>query len=446
MLNETEISDASLDLIDVISDDAFQIRNVKTNSCLTAMKISTQKLYHVSTGECNSTLPQQFWKWTDNDTILHVGSYLCLATANQTDSTNNNEDGDVEMLVLRPCVESDGRQKWSCSGQYIQQPTSGKCITEREQAVDGTDDRDSTKTSEKSNEEEEDDGERRRRNSDFRQMVEELGQFLNDVDDSDNDDLEDSTDHSSQTSYGITVHQRTVSVDYCTLHSELQMWFGTPKGSDYDLSNRGNLNKENSICSQNGTSEHTLPGCYTNDMESISQVTTLTSHEWITCDKHGYYVTGFYHTHIGNAGLHVRDGLITGMQCCATSSVFTGEPESPVPDSHQDDCDEVEWWSFQDVLISEGWFSCPKGKFLKGFEIGPSIHHKGVHRIYKASCCRPHSASDIYEHCYTDKSRKIENTGIHTCRMEGYLVTAMYLDGCVDGDGCTEKLTCCIEA
>ena len=460
MLNETEIPDANLDLIDVIPDDAFQIQNLKTNSCLTVLKIvdntatisTTSKLYHVSTAECNSTLPQQFWKWTDNDTILHIGSYLCLATVNQTDGTNNNEDWDVDMLVLMPCVESDGRQKWSCSGRYIQQPTSGKCITEREKEVDGMDDGDSTETSENSNteeeeEEEEEERERRRRNTDLRQMVEELGQFLNNVDDSDNNNSEDSTDRSFQSSNGITAHQRTViTVEYCTLHSQLQMWFGIPKGGGDGLSNTRNSNNDNSICSQNGTSEHTLPACYTNNMESISQVTTLTSHEWITCDKHGYYVTGFYHTHIGNAGLHVRDGLITGMQCCATNSVFTGEPESPVPDNHQDDCDDVEWWSFQDVLISEGWFLCPKGKFLKGFEIGPSIYHKGVHRIYKASCCRPHSASDVYKHCYTDKSRRIESTGIHTCRMEGYLVTAMYLDGCVDGEGCTEKLTCCIEA
>ena len=457
-LNQTEISDDRLNLINLIPGDAFQIQNAKTNSCLTAStvnnknntypdsddNVNTPTLYHISMIECNSSHPQHFWQWTDNDTILNIGTYLCLTTIDGSEGPDSNQDSsEVEWLVLMPCVESDERQIWSCSGQYIQQPSSGKCLTTGEQSKEDDEENESSE-----------ERRRRRRNTDLKQIMEELGQFLNDVDDSNSDDLEQSTDTSSESHTTISdevshqaLQEQTVWVEYCKLQNELQMWAGVTKHSD-DTSTVS-VNNENSICSQIGTTQHTLPRCYANDMTSISQVTSLTDYfavEWITCNKHSYYVTGFYHTHVENSGTHVRDGLFTGMQCCATRSVFTGEPESPLPDDHADDCDEVEWWSFQDVLISEGWFLCPKGKFLKGFKIGPSLDHTGVHRIYKANCCRSHSASDVYEHCYTDTSRRLDNTGVHTCRMEGYLVTAMYLDRCVEGDGCTEKLTCCIEA
>ena len=462
MNNETSITDNHLNLIDTIPPDAFQIQNVKTNACLTALKIENSEapnLYNVSTAECNSSLSQQFWKWTENDTILNIGSYLCLTTLNGS-WTGSEGGSETEMLALQPCMGTDNNgQKWSCAGDYIQQPTSGKCLTTSDTS-DGEwgegdsnqiSDENSSETSNTPNNEEEETfmnhmNDISKRDTDLRLMVEELGQFL--YDNEETDDSNDSTDHSdssqSSTNETASLHRPLVTAKYCMEGDQLQIWRGIPKNQD-----SSSLTSGNSICSLNGTSEHNLPRCYASDMESaISMLSSndLDISEWITCEKHGYYVTGFYHTHLklGNH-LHIREGLITGMHCCATSSVFTGEVNSPMTD-YQDECNEVEWWSFQDVLISEGWFSCPKGKFLKGFKVGLSLDHDGVHRIFKASCCRPHSATDVYEHCYTDRSRRLDNTGVHSCRMEGYLVTAMYLDGCVEGEGCTENLTCCIEA
>lgn len=476
MNNETYIiADNHLNLIDTIPPNAFQIQNIKTNACLTVLKIANNKapnLYNVSMMECNSSLSQQFWQWTENDTILNIGSYLCLTTLNgsgtgsEVGSEGGSEGGsETEMLALQPCTSMDNRQKWSCAGNYIQQPTSGKCLTTSDASAGEGDEDDSNQipdensleTSNTPNNEEEETfmshmNDISKRDTDLRLMVEELGQFLyNNEENTGTDDSDDSTDHSdtSQRSTNGTanVHEPLVTAQYCTERDQLQMWIGIPKNPDNLPASSSNSG--NSICSLNGTTEHNLPHCYANDMESVISMLSsndLDISEWMKCEKHGYYVTGFYHTHLklGNR-LHVREGLITGMQCCATSSVFTGEINSPVTD-YQDECDEVEWWSFQDVLISEGWFSCPKGKFLKGFKVGLSLDHDGVHRIFKASCCRPHSATDVYEHCYTDRSRRLDNTGVHSCRMEGYLVTAMYLDGCVEGEGCTENLTCCIEA
>lgn len=481
MLNEMEISDDDLNLIDHIPADAFQIQNIKTNTCLTASRLEDKsntdtsspspELYNVSVTECNSSLPWQFWQWTGNGTLLNAGSYLCLTSVDKSDA--EDEESDTELLVLMPCRESDNRQKWSCAGRYVEQATSGKCLTTRgkdkdsgsaevdensnEMSIESSTEAseflsENSKTTTEASNFSNDISSRRKRDANLREMVEELGQFLYYTDQTTSRG-DDSFDHSSQMGRSRegshqAVHQPIVSVQYCTLQDELQMWTGLPKEDDdlplSGLSTSGNVN---TICSLNGTAEHNLSPCYTNDMNSISQVTTSNryAHEWITCERHGYYVSGFYHTHLGN-GQHTRDGLITGMQCCATSSVFTGEPESPIIDHSEDDCEEVEWWSFQDVLISEGWFVCPRGKFLKGFEIGSGFHLDGVHRIYRASCCRPHSAPDVYEHCYDDKGRRLDNTGIHTCRMQGYLVTAMYQEGCVEGDECTEKLTCCIEA
>ena len=470
MNNETEITDEDLKLIDLIPSDAFQIQNIKTNSCLTALKMEnrddsdTPNLYNVSMTECNSSLSQQFWQWTENDTILNIGSYLCLTTVDE--SSTGSEDNEAEMLALTPCTDSDNRQKWSCTGSFIQQPTSGKCLTcsyrdmiasDGEGGEDESDQMSDEDSSESSDSEEEMSSylnDVSKRDTHLKQIVEELGQFLHDSNDSTSDSGQSNEESSDSGTFqgnanGISSQQAMqeplMTAQYCTQQDEFQMWIGVPKNQDDSVAS--SLNDGNSICSLNGTTEHNLARCYANDMESAMSLVDnddLYASEWIKCDKHGYYVTGFYHTHLGS-DLHVREGLITGMQCCATSSVFTGEIASPVTD-YQDECDEVEWWSFQDVLISEGWFSCPKGKFLKGFEIGLSFDYEGVHRIFKASCCRPHSATDVYEHCYTDRSRRLDDTGVHTCRMEGYLVTGMYLNGCTDDGECMENLTCCIEA
>ena len=451
MQNETKISENHLNRIDVVPSDAFQIKNLQTNSCLSATDTTgshtSQALYSVSMAICNSSLPQQFWRWTNNDSIVNIASYLCLTTdrdslskINGSEETKMSDLG-VEMLSLVPCLGSEVRQKWSCSGRFIQQPTSGKCLTTADTVENGTSSSNGSSSNGENSREEEEEVKRRRRNSHLMEMVEELGQFLHNVDERTSDNERDSTSSSplsSNTTSPENSRQPMACAEYCRQEDKLQMWAGLPKD--------GAGNSISTICSQEGDAQHNLHRCYSNDMTSVSHVQFSNNTQWLTCDRHGYYVNGFYHTHLRDQGMHLRDGLITGMQCCATSSVFTGEAGSPMVDHHEDDCDEIEWWRFQDVLISEGWFLCPKGKFLKGFEIGPSENRRGVHRILRAKCCRRHAASDVYEHCYPDRSRRVDDTGIHTCRMKGYLVTAMYLDRCTEGrEPCSEALTCCME-
>ena len=426
-----------------------------------------EALYIVSLAHCNSSQPQQFWLWTTNDTIINAGSYLCLTTV---DGVENDEDDEEENLALMPCLKSNRRQKWNCAGEYIEQPTSGKCLTasgELSRVPRGRERNDSVETREKSDDvttskdrsrgmdnssvahENSAKADRYERDASLKEMVEELGQFLQERNETIDEDWINASSNTTENGSTVAMPKPMVSVQQCSISDDFQVWAGVPKNEQVSSS----IDGHDSICSQNGTTDHNLSPCYANNMESIQPVESPHGYsympeEWLVCDKQGYYVTGFYHTSHQNAGHHEREGLVTGMQCCATSSVFTGEPDSPpAPSNQDDDCDEVEWWSFEDVLISEGWFSCPKGKFLKGVKVGPSSYHHGVHRIYKALCCRPRSASDIYEHCYTDRSRRMDDTGIHGCRMDGYLVTAMYLSGCVEeGSECSEQLTCCIES
>ena len=67
---------------------------------------------------------------------------------------------------------------------------------------------------------------------------------------------------------------------------------------------------QQSICSFSGNTSHTLPRCYVKDI-------TVPAQNWTTCDRIGYYTSGFYHIS------HHDLNAITGMQCCASSYVFT---------------------------------------------------------------------------------------------------------------------------
>ena len=213
-----------------------------------------------------------------------------------------------------------------------------------------------------------------------------------------------------------TSNNLTVSIEDCSAASTNQMWNAiTQSVSKFE-------SEEQTICTKSET--HRLSRCYVKDMEPSNRT---------TCDRPGYYTSAFYHINWQSLD------SITGMKCCATSHVFTGRPESPVA-IHQEECQEVEWWSYEDATVAKGWFRCPvEGMFLKGFHLSPEA---GLHGIRRAKCCKPATSRSQYEHCYTDRVQRLKNSGVHACSLSGYHITAAFKTACSQF-ACIEEITCC---
>ena len=190
-----------------------------------------------------------------------------------------------------------------------------------------------------------------------------------------------------------------------------------------------NASEGRSICEFPGrnSSSHAISRCYVEDMEYQTQ-------RWTTCHWLGYYTAGFYH--IDREHLNV----VTGLECCANNFVFTGQSNSPIA-NHTEVCNETEWWSFKDAATSEGWFRCPQGMYLKGFQLSSS---SGLYGIRKAKCCKPHSSPATYALCYDHLVASAGEIGVHACNLVGYHVTAVYKQTNCTRMNCLEKITCCI--
>jgi len=130
-----------------------------------------------------------------------------------------------------------------------------------------------------------------------------------------------------------------------------------------------NASEGQSICEAPGrnSSSHAISRCCMEDID-------YRRWRWTTCHWLGYYTAGLYHLD------HEYLNVITGIRCCANSFIFTGQPDSPIT-NHTEECSEMEWWSFKDAEITEGWFHCPLGMFLKGFRLTST---SGLHGIRKA--------------------------------------------------------------
>lgn len=380
--------------------------------------------------DCRPDSRDQYWRWTDGDSLLHLGTFLCLtALVSEHDGGDSEENLVPDKLVLMHCRDGDIRQKWSCAGDFIEHSNSGKCITASTTTCPP---RDTERT-------------RNKRNEHLERLADELHQFLK------NSTLDVPTEKSMnetllrENSTRLMVNVTyAANLDFCEQSNTRQLWCSlddtlqttNQSESGFGISSVG----RHSICSRNYTLTHNIAPCYVKDMTETSGLSLYLA-EWTTCDQIGYYATGFYHTDqvSGNGAT----GLLTGMDCCASSSVFTGQPDTP-PSTHEEECVENEWWNWQDTLISEGWFTCPRGMFLKGFLISTRSFSYG-HYVWKVMCCKPHSSPVVYEHCYTDYGRNTEDTGVHRCSLEGYHVTGMYKKDCVgSNDSCVEEeLTCC---
>ena len=102
---------------------------------------------------------------------------------------------------------------------------------------------------------------------------------------------------------------------------------------------------------------------------------------------------------------------------------MSSRPDSPIA-THEEICQEEEWWSYEDTTASEGWFRCPEAMFLKGFYF--SSDEQGLYGIKKAKCCKPDSSPAQYEDRYTDHVQMLMNSGVHACSLTGYYITGVY--------------------
>ena len=410
----------------VIPKDAFLILNSHTQTCLDVSNRTTEwtspimdqhvytGLYYVALKECTPDSQDQFWHWTSDGGLLHLGTFLCLTALN-----SEYIDTDVfvtDLLVLMHCRGGDPRQQWVCAGDFIENPQLGKCIL----ASSDTDRK-----------------QKREANS---ALLDEIAQELASTPvqtrppSRDHHNFQVNLDHRAT----LSDHSTTASISFCEQVDTNQTWCAV----SYTGEQNSSLQVSPSLCSSNSNTSHEQPACYAKDM-SITAGLAFYYAKWVGCSELGYYVTGFYHSdQISGNG---ATAVLTGINCCMSGSVFTGQPNAPPP-IHEEECVDIHWWNWlENTLISEGWFSCPRGMFLKSFLLTSRPYTLG-HVIWRVKCCKPQSSPVVYEHCYKDYGKNVAtDTGVHRCSLEGYHVTGMYKKGCSEGsEECGEEIMCCM--
>ena len=417
-----------MNFTNAIPKDSFLILNSQTHTCLDVSNRTTDwtapimdqhdytGFYYVSLTECWPESRDQFWQWTRDGSLLHLGTFLCLTALEALNVPMNFFETDL--LVLMHCRSGYGRQHWVCADDFLENPSLGKCVK-------------TVHDSEQRNKRGVDDREKDEEDS-MVELADELKQFMTD------EHTTVSTTQKKKYNFPIIFEHPKLSnystmalLDYCEHTEGADTW-----NSVYY--NDTCLQLGPSVCSINTTESHNLPTCYNKDMSGSTGLRFFYV-DWIGCEELGYYASGFYHTNqiSGNGATAV----LTGINCCPSGSIFTGHTDSP-PAILKEDCVEIEWWNWQDTLISEGWFSCPRGMFLKSFLITIRPYTLG-HYIWKVKCCKPPLSSVVYEHCYKDYGTTAMDTGLHRCNLEGYHVTGMYKK-CSEDSKCVEEIMCCM--
>ncbi len=391
---------------------------------------------------CNSSSSAQLWQWTVNNTILHVGTFLCLALHQEESKT---------ILVLSVCKGSDDKQKWSCVKDFIEQASSGMCIrpvipatmmiSRRETEIK---DSHTIKAGEYKN-----GGISSLQPpgslapSLVQEIEKELGKVLEELfqKSSTEEQGEDSMEEDEIGAQWMAedgVIRYNVTLILCDRNDVYQEWLGI---SIKD----GEEEEELTICSDNTTSGHNLPPCYPLDMEPLSSLAHGTS-KWLTCSPTGYYMNGFYHTYNIYRWNLKETGRISGVKCCTGDYAFTGLNSGPTSVDRVEKCHDTPWRFYRNFIMSRGWFICPRGMFVKAFLVTVKFYVPDENEIKMAKCCKPQVSPDEYMHCYTDKGTSVADTGIHSCLRPGYHITGMLRKNCNRfGVLCDEEITCCMQ-
>lgn len=65
---------------------------------------------------CNGSVQEQRWRWTPDNQLLNVGSFMCLSGIGAT-------------VKLQSCRVESTTQHWRCAERFIVQPSTGSCLT-----------------------------------------------------------------------------------------------------------------------------------------------------------------------------------------------------------------------------------------------------------------------------------------------------------------------------
>lgn len=198
----------------------------------------------------------------------------------------------------------------------------------------------------------------------------------------------------------------------CTTMSANQLWEAVNVSAN-----------SQSLCAH--APSHVLPRCYIEELctQSGSNAT------WINCASKGYYTEALYHLVDG-------DNNTVAMECCATSDVFTGQPEGPAV-AHGEECEEERWRSYAAATAYEGGFLCPEGLFLKGVLFSMEDGVRGVR------CCASSARPRGYDHCFMDVDVRSKEHSIPGCSLPAYRITAVQRTNC-DSSDCIEEIMCCV--
>lgn len=425
----------------------FLIQSKKDPSvCLTsapyrdpfAFTYTHQALYPIILLPCNTTSKTQRWQWTKEGSIVHAATLLCL--------TMYLED-DRHLLVLGTCKTWHPTQLWTCENHLIEQPDTNKCITA---PVPVSDDKTSKVASWRINT---DVSQRDSLTDSTGRGGTSVGLLPDEIEDilrklklgAQPVALTEPIPQEMQMG-GVETAAKTMSVSSDVIFKtcdrgvpghESQKWnvlsYQSPSGE--------NVPDGGSICSAKTAELHNYHRCYVEDMEFLSLV-TLWSDGWALCTRTGFYVNGFSHTYNRRNSNHPDAGLISGLRCCA------GDVAPPVvsPDSDYEECKEYKWWTNTSIaILSGGWFTCPRGYFLKGLLLTSRIFFPEENIILKARCCKSREAPEHYMYCYRTNMTAVTDTGMHSCHNE-FLVTEMHRHSCNDrARMCEEEITCCMQ-
>lgn len=422
-----------------IPNDAFLIKNRDSHTCLAPphkRDLSSnpidyhthEALYPVVLVACDLQSHNQLWQWTTNNSLLHIATFLCLGAL--------YENGESK-LVLQTCKVGDFRQKWNCATNHIKEPETLQCITitavwgrkRREVGVDFMMESRVRQIVPTSSMESDDN---------LRELERELGDVVRELHDFREQRMQGNTINNAQSQTENNIDPRyNVILDFCQSSSDLQKWTIVDAEGD---------DNQSSICSRRLSQTHNLPYCYPSNMQSASSVSSLVS-KWVLCSYSSYYVSGFYHTYNIEQYNDRGGGLVSALKCCAGSFVFTGQENTPVQHG-EEICEEKEWWErveHNEILSTKGWFTCPRGMYLKGFLLSTRPYNQNENLIMRARCCRPAEGPEMYFNCYSDTTNRVLDTEVHACRMRGYHITGVVRKNCnYAGIYCDEILTCCM--
>lgn len=90
------------------------------NQLCIQVHLSTEGVHILLLSVCNQNSSSQQWKWNEDNQLYNSVISKCIST------------GLENLLELRDCASGDSLQHWLCANHFIEQPSTGNCITTSE--------------------------------------------------------------------------------------------------------------------------------------------------------------------------------------------------------------------------------------------------------------------------------------------------------------------------